>query len=291
MADRRPRRWRRVDDPRPVGIVHAPADRAIALRLLGDARSLGVAGVLLAPSGTASECASMWARVRALVLVHTDSAWWSDAQLADLAERTAAPGPATVAVARMVGTRYPPSLAGLPVLLLSGRRYKTDQRVSVPGHTFIAEVFGVGPNPTGETRRGYVFVSYRGVDAQWVTHDIVPALAEHGFGLFDYRGTEELDEGNLDRAHDRWLDRCAVVLVVATVDWSTSVHTAYELRRARQLGRPVVALRPTSGPVLADVGRVDGTVRFDHADQDGPALAEAIRTAFARSSGGLGPAR
>jgi len=278
-------RWKHVDDPRPIGIVHARADRSIALRLLGDARSLGVSGVLVAPGETPEECAARRAELRGLLLVHTGSVWWSDAQLAEVAERIAAGG--IVAVARMTESKYPPPLAGLPVLLLSGRRYQTDPAFLRPGHTFVAEAFGVGPDPGGEARRGYVFVSYRGKqtdDVAWVANGIVPALAEQGFGLFDYRATEELDERHILAEHDRWLERCAAFLVVATDNWHSSKYTRYELRTARALGRPVIAVRRASAPsTAAPVEPVDGSVLFSTPERDGPILATTIRDAIARA--------
>ena len=265
---------RKVLDDRPVGILHGASDRTLALRVLADARGFGVGAVLIPQSSPDPE----WSHVRGLVVVHGPTVQWSADEL-DAIHALKSNG-VLVALVRLSSRRIPPALHGLSTLGLWDRNYKVSPSTGAPGHRLLVEIFGQGREPEGTQRRGFVFVSYRGCDADWVAGTLVPALAEQEFGFFDYRGTEELDEATLAAELARWVHECAVLLVVASRDWSGSAHTIAELQQARAIDRPVVVVRRRSWPTWPrDQGPATATVRFDDPVRDGSILATTILAA------------
>jgi hypothetical protein len=261
-----------VIEERPVGILHGPLNRWLALRVLGDLRGFGVA-TLLVPQGR-RRVRPRWSHVRGLVVVQSSGVWWTDQELA--AMHALHDSGTHVVVAHMSARPLPIPLCGMWQFPLLGDRYEVTPSGG-PGHSILAEMFGGGHPPEGEQRRGYVFVSYR-ARAEYVTTAIVPTLIEQGFGFFDYRGTEELDKHQLRAELRRWVDTCAVLLVVASPRWPKSSHTVAELKHAHRLKRPVVVLRrPSWPPWPSDDQTV--AVEFDDAERDEPGLGAAIRQA------------
>ena len=240
--------------------------------MLGDVRGFGVAAVLIAPSETVGRT---WSDVRGLVVAHGPRVRWSDQDLRTI--QTLKRDGLPVVLARLTSSRIPPALHGLPTLPLWDRRYKVDPDARVPGHRLLIDIFGQSRAPGRTQRRGFVFVSYRSCDIEWTAGTLVPTLVEHGFGFFDYRSTEELNEGRLAIEIARWVHESEVLLVVASPQWPTSPDTISELHAARAIGRPIVVLRRRAWPPWPRAyGRATATVRFDDPVRDGPALATTL---------------